>query len=84
MSRPACRAGCTPTHFYVHIPVLVAEGEVESSELGILIDPETGLAMNIWTDGTVGVTQEQAELANEEDTVYCGECHESGTWVHDD
>lgn len=48
---------------------------------GIWINRKTGLATNLWDDGTSGVPEEYKKMAEDDDSPLCLVCGECCTWV---
>ena len=82
MPRGVCPNGHRPDYLLAYYLVKMENGEFASSQAAIRLDPDTGLATNMWDDGTVGVPAYVVALAEDEGSVYCNRCMEVVRWVH--
>lgn len=56
---------------------------LDDAELGIFLNAD-GSVTNIWEDGTVGVTPDQATQAVDQDDAYCPDhIGQEVRWIHD-
>ena len=78
MWKASCK--CNPSQFVATPFEMGDDGNLESVEIGVLVNPG-GEVTNRWADGTVGVSLEMRELANDEESVSCPLCGKEATWV---
>lgn len=78
--RPICPKGHTPSVFYVPLYAMI-DGKLLPLEYMVQMTPD-GQVTNLYDDGTAGVTPEDRSEAEEQETVFCGECLSDCNWNH--
>lgn len=81
MKSPYCTVCKKIVEAVSYIPLGIGEnGEMEYSEIGIVINTE-GSSAGRWADGTIGTSEEQDDLANEDEQPLCIHCNTAVEWA---
>jgi len=74
-----CPLGHNPEEVIASVPE-----EFDPDHIGFLVDAESGLCTNRCADGTAGVSEAQAELAESDESPVCPKCYEYCEWYEGD
>lgn len=74
-----CPKGCEPSVFHAVVFPRDVGKPLLITQTGVLVNPD-GTATNRFFDGTVGVSEELKEAAEESELVICIECGERAEW----